>query len=710
MKTKLFLLLLVFSTVLLFGEEFTQPHLVAKDLNPKHFRIIENQIRDDHPEVTFEIPPSLVTTSIYDYMPGGYNIPPFGFQPDVADPYQYPAEGIYLAFMYQENSTSLRRVYYTFINSEGFIQTPAAISPNNIKEGFPGIAMDYVTANPFVAWHNIIEPDQSYDCSFSFDMYNVIGNPGLWSQPVICADNPELGQDLVGITGAEYNWPELRIGPSPLDGHRRLHMLVTNSNPNSAGDFLDNIIYGYCDFQYDNQNFTMSLTDWTYQTFPEIDEWWINDIKRAIKDYAISEDGQVIIIGHAGQNYFAYCSTDYGDSFEYVEQEAYWDVFEPYIIDPVTGEPEEPYFEGEDCIIEPNSDGKHYNVLFIDDNTKVVFMTTFGVNTVENIDEHLYLPAFFEPKIVTYDITTQEFSFIDLQVTGVDPYDNQPMIPYDLDEDGEVDEYDEDGYPIFVDCWPTYFYAGDFSPGTFHESLFKMAKNDEQNWLVTVFQDGRKLKNAFNDVAGYEGWDETPEIALAASFDNGQSWSYPTYLNAKPDDENYYQELEGMIPEYVYIAEQIDYVDENLGRIHLFFFDDNSYGSFVGQNNYGQQNGGNIMYATLLVNFLFDPMTDNDDNQIVQNLVKLSQNYPNPFNPETKISYQLSENSHVNLSVYNIKGQLVKTLINQNQIVGDYCVNWNGRDYNGKPLESGVYLYKLQTEKSSSTKKMLLMK
>jgi len=711
MKKKVLLVILCFPFILLIANDFQQPHLGSKNVDPHHFRITDDSFRDDHPEITFEIDPAVITYSLYDYMPGGYNVPPLFRQPVSAEPSMYPADGFYMAFMYQENATSLRRAYYCYMDSGGNLQTPVAVSSNSVREGFPGIAIDPITANPFVAWHNIVEPDDSYDCSFSYDMYNVIGTPGLWAQSQICTDNPEIGMDIAGIPNVEYIWPELRIGPSPMEGYRRLHVLVTNSTANASGSFLDNILYGYCDFQYDSTNFAMELTDWTYQTFDEIDEWWLTDDRRAIKDYAVSEDGQVLVIGHAGTNYLAYHSSDYGESFQYIEQEASWDIFEPWIIDPVTYEPVEPYFDGEDCIIEPNSDGKHYNVLFIENNTKAVFMTTFGVNTIENLDQHLYLPAFFEPKIVTFDIATQEFSFTDLQVPGADGYDDMPMIPWDLDEDGEVDAYDDEGYPVFADCWPTYFFAGDFADGAFDESLFKMAKNEEQGWLVTLFQDGRKLKNSFYEEPGYEDWFETPEIAIAASFNNGETWSYPTYLNAKADDENYFEELEGMIPAYAYISEEIEYVSENVGRIHMFFYDDNSYGSFVGQNAHGLQNGGNLMYASLLVDFDFDPMNFVDaGDEIVDVNLNLSQNYPNPFNPTTTIDYSLDQETRVEIEVFNIKGQHVKTLISETKAAGDHFVIWNGTDDSQQKVSSGIYFYRLKTKSMSQMKKMILMK
>jgi hypothetical protein len=88
-------------------------------------------------------------------------------------------------------------------------------------------------------------------------------------------------------------------------------------------------------------------------------------------------------------------------------------------------------------------------------------------------------------------------------------------------------------------------------------------------------------------------------------------------------------------------------------------------------------------------------------------------NYPNPFNPETTIEFALKENqgTKATIYIYNIKGQLVK-VANQGTIKPDkvYQYNWNGKDMNGREVGSGVYLYKLVTDKKTFTKKMMLLK
>lgn len=89
---------------------------------------------------------------------------------------------------------------------------------------------------------------------------------------------------------------------------------------------------------------------------------------------------------------------------------------------------------------------------------------------------------------------------------------------------------------------------------------------------------------------------------------------------------------------------------------------------------------------------------------------KLSDAYPNPFNPETKIDFSLTNTSNVRIIVYNIIGQKVRTLVNEEMKAGNYSATWNGRDDYGKQIASGTYLYSLETENVRLTKKVVLLK
>jgi hypothetical protein len=84
---------------------------------------------------------------------------------------------------------------------------------------------------------------------------------------------------------------------------------------------------------------------------------------------------------------------------------------------------------------------------------------------------------------------------------------------------------------------------------------------------------------------------------------------------------------------------------------------------------------------------------------------KLYANYPNPFNPTTNITYQLSKTSHVDLSLYNILGQKVVTLVKENQRAGYHQVEWNAIGF-----ASGIYYYRIETAGFQDVKKMILLR
>jgi len=85
-------------------------------------------------------------------------------------------------------------------------------------------------------------------------------------------------------------------------------------------------------------------------------------------------------------------------------------------------------------------------------------------------------------------------------------------------------------------------------------------------------------------------------------------------------------------------------------------------------------------------------------------------NYPNPFTTDTKLIFDLPRAQNVNLSIYNLKGQLVKTLLNGNAAKGRTSLTWNGTDEQGTRVSSGVYFYRLNTGSKSETRKMLLLR
>jgi len=97
-------------------------------------------------------------------------------------------------------------------------------------------------------------------------------------------------------------------------------------------------------------------------------------------------------------------------------------------------------------------------------------------------------------------------------------------------------------------------------------------------------------------------------------------------------------------------------------------------------------------------------------NDIIVKDFHLMQNYPNPFNPETKISYNLPLSDYVSLSVHDLLGRKVKTLVSEFQSAGNHSLVWNGKDDWESSLASGLYLYTLKTSSFVESKKMMLLK
>jgi len=88
----------------------------------------------------------------------------------------------------------------------------------------------------------------------------------------------------------------------------------------------------------------------------------------------------------------------------------------------------------------------------------------------------------------------------------------------------------------------------------------------------------------------------------------------------------------------------------------------------------------------------------------------LLQNFPNPFNPETTIQYNLAESADVNLHIYNVVGQVVRTLVSERQSAGRYRVQWSGMDDRGVPVSSGIYFYEIRAGKNKQVLKLMLLK
>lgn len=115
-------------------------------------------------------------------------------------------------------------------------------------------------------------------------------------------------------------------------------------------------------------------------------------------------------------------------------------------------------------------------------------------------------------------------------------------------------------------------------------------------------------------------------------------------------------------------------------------------------------------FSDTLGNLLEVQTSYNDVPAELPSVFSLAQNYPNPFNIETTISFALPREVEVNMRIYNITGQLIRTLINRRMEAGQYRMNWDGKDDDGSVVSSGIYFYQIIADDFIASKKMVMMK
>ncbi|MEQ9103851.1 MAG: FlgD immunoglobulin-like domain containing protein [Rhodothermales bacterium] len=107
-----------------------------------------------------------------------------------------------------------------------------------------------------------------------------------------------------------------------------------------------------------------------------------------------------------------------------------------------------------------------------------------------------------------------------------------------------------------------------------------------------------------------------------------------------------------------------------------------------------------------------DPKSDLDEpaQEVLPDAFMLGQNYPNPFNPTTTIQFNVAEAANVNITIYNMLGQQVRTLVSGQMAPGQYSVQWDSRDAAGRAMPSGMYLYRMDAGSFNQTRTLVLMK
>ena len=128
----------------------------------------------------------------------------------------------------------------------------------------------------------------------------------------------------------------------------------------------------------------------------------------------------------------------------------------------------------------------------------------------------------------------------------------------------------------------------------------------------------------------------------------------------------------------------------------------------VGQSITGSAVNGQYQWSAGYWGFI-DAVTSAPDHEPLAP-VRLYQNYPNPFNPATIISYSIGQEGRLLLQIFDVRGGLVRTLVNENQKPGRYNAVWDGCNDTGRNVSSGIYFCRISTGSVVQTKKLVLMR
>ena len=201
----------------------------------------------------------------------------------------------------------------------------------------------------------------------------------------------------------------------------------------------------------------------------------------------------------------------------------------------------------------------------------------------------------------------------------------------------------------------------------------------------------------------YDSWIDTLAISWGTSDD---SLSISLY----DEDEDYYETINLLYDvedDSLYLSGEFNFCD---GMEAYYYIDCNEM--FRPWFNIDDIQEVNVkldvvmsFYETGLVNL--DPSVNQSE---IPSSFSLHQNYPNPFNPVTTLPYDLPENGLVNITIYDMLGNIINQLLNEAQNSGYKSIQWDATNYQGQPVSAGVYIYRIEAGDFRQTKKMILLK
>jgi hypothetical protein len=312
--------------------------------------------------------------------------------------------------------------------------------------------------------------------------------------------------------------------------------------------------------------------------------------------------------------------------------------------------------------------------------------------------------------------------------------------------------FSPDGVPHVI--WTAYQAEGTlpdstYTPGTdpVYQYRTKMKHWDPIHGVTTVYQHPVGLSDhatgtAFSYNVGHPaiGFDETGQIVYAVyegfvdsdqdmtngfyfgdiyvsvSTDGGATWKDRVNITNSPGSDDLYPSIAHINPQGL-VQELPGFSVGNADGVNDFvmvYQNDDVAGTFM-RGDEPSPNWDMLLVAPVdFDNISTTGITDgkgNGSGTAIPKSFALGQNYPNPFNPSTSITYRIPEQAHVAIRIHNVRGQVVRKLVDDRKEAGTYTIHWNGRDNMGRKVSSGIYLYTLETDRGiQATRKMVVLK
>ena len=326
---------------------------------------------------------------------------------------------------------------------------------------------------------------------------------------------------------------------------------------------------------------------------------------------------------------------------------------------------------------------------------------TFSANGIDTKGK-IFLPASYEtnknlPSIFLIDFTEQHFTIardeFEKVIEGVEQIEGFDALVVSLENIPDIDALQGE----FWDYYNIYCDMASYVDGRY-------TNNTSRTFIGRGSESGIVLLALFKDSS------ETPVFKnfIVTDTDDSQKFETMSLINSGsfPQENKQNIKLHFSFSSSNNRANCINLINTiNNAKYPWLQFESIEYANRTYPNTYP------VAFAAGLEYIFSDLQTGLEENlSTVPAEYQLEQNYPNPFNPSTTIRFSLPQASAVNLVVYNMRGQLVRTLVSRTIEPGHHTAVWDGTDERGERTSSGIFIYQLQTGSLVLTKKMILLK